>query len=305
MIAFLLRRALASLFVLFTVATLTFLLVRAMPGSPFSTERALPEATLRQVEAKYDLSGTRFEQLFHYYGHLGRGDLGPSTQYWNRTVNEIVAQSLPVSLTVGAAAFVLAMGIGIWLGTFAAVHHDKAGDRGAMLLALLGISTPVFVLAPLLVLLLGVWLEWLPIVGWGGPQELILPAFCLAAPFAASVARLMRTSLLEVLNQDFVRTARAKGLPEYRVVYGHALKVAILPVLSYAGPLAANLLTGSIVIESLFAIPGIGPFFVNSVLNKDVFMVGGIVLTYSVLLILFNLLVDVAYAALDKRIRLS
>ena len=266
MIAFLLRRALASLFVLFTVATLTFLLVRAMPGSPFSTERALPEATLRQVEAKYDLSGTRFEQLFHYYGHLGRGDLGPSTQYWNRTVNEIVAQSLPVSLTVGAAAFVL---------------------------------------APLLVLLLGVWLEWLPIVGWGGPQELILPAFCLAAPFAASVARLMRTSLLEVLNQDFVRTARAKGLPEYRVVYGHALKVAILPVLSYAGPLAANLLTGSIVIESLFAIPGIGPFFVNSVLNKDVFMVGGIVLTYSVLLILFNLLVDVAYAALDKRIRLS
>lgn len=305
MIAFLLRRVLASAVVLVTVATLTFLLVRQMPGNPFSTERALPEATLRQVEAKFDLSGTRFEQLGRYFGHLSRGDLGPSTQYWNRTVNEIVAQALPVSLTVGGAAFLIAMGLGVWLGTFAAVRHNKAGDRGAMFVALLGISMPVFVVAPLLVLLFGIWLEWLPVVGWGGPEELILPAFCLAAPFAASVARLMRTSLLEVLGQEFIRTARAKGLSEHRVVYGHALKVAILPVLSYAGPLAANLLTGSIVIESLFAIPGIGPFFVNSVLNKDVFMVGGIVLVYSVLLLLFNLVVDVAYAALDKRIRLS
>lgn len=265
----------------------------------------MSDAALRQVEAKFDLSGSRTEQLFRYLGHLVRGDLGPSIQYRNRTVNEIVAQSLPVSLTVGAAAFVVAMGAGIWLGTFAAVRHNKAGDRGAMFLALLGISTPVFVLAPLLILLLGIWLRWLPIVGWGGPKELILPAVCLAAPFAASVARLMRTSLLEVLGQDFIRTARAKGLSEGRVVYGHALKVAILPVLSYAGPLAANLLTGSLVVETVFAIPGVGPFFVNSVLNKDYFMIGGIVLVYSLLLVAFNLVVDIAYAALDKRIRLQ
>jgi len=305
MSSFILRRLAAAIPVLFMVATLSFILMRLAPGSPFSQERAIPEAILHQLEAHYQLDGTPGEQYRNYLGDLWHGDLGLSTQYRNRTVNEILAQALPVSLTIGAAAFAIAMGVGIWLGAFAAVHHNRVGDRMAMLAALLGISSPVFVIAPLCILFFGIYLNWLPVAGWGGPRELILPAVCLGLPFAASVARLMRTSLLEVLSQDFVRTARAKGLPESRVVYRHAMKVAILPVISYAGPLAANLLTGSLVVEQIFAIPGIGPFFVNSVLNRDVFMVGGVILIYSVLLITFNLIVDVLYAGLDRRIRTS
>lgn len=231
--------------------------------------------------------------------------MGLSTRYRNRTVNEVLKQTLPVSLTLGAAAFVVALGIGVGLGSFAAVFHNRAADRLAMFAALLGISLPVFVLAPLFILLFGVAWKWVPVAGWGGFRELILPAVCLALPFAAAIARLMRASLLDVLGQDFIRTARAKGMTEERVVLVHALKVAILPVVSYAGPLAANLLTGSLVIEQLFAIPGIGPFFVNSVLNRDLFMVGGIVLLYSVLLIGFNIVVDILYAWLDRRIRLT
>ncbi len=263
------------------------------------------EATIRQLEAQYHLNGTPLRQFADYAGGIAHGSLGPSISYRNRTVNEILGQALPVSLVVGGAAFVLAIVLGVWLGAYAAVHHGRPGDRLAMLAALLGISVPVFVAAPLLILVFGVALEWLPVAGWGGPRELVLPAFCLGLPFAASVARLMRTSLLDVMRQDFVRTARAKGLSEMKVVYRHALKVAILPVVSYAGPLAANLLTGSLVVEQIFAIPGIGPFFVNSVLNKDSFMVGGIVLVYTVLLVSFNIAVDVAYAFLDKRIRLE
>ncbi|SDU21534.1 oligopeptide transport system permease protein [Verrucomicrobium sp. GAS474] len=300
---FLARRLLSGALVLFVVVSLTFLAMRFAPGNPFTTERAIPEAVLHQLQARYNLAGTRGEQYFNYLGSLAHGDLGPSIRYKNRTVGEILAQSLPVSMAIGACAFVIAMTAGIALGSFAAVRHNQAGDRGAMLLSLLGISLPSFVLAPLAILLFGVGLRWFPVAGWGGPRELILPSVCLALPFAASVARLMRTSLLDVLQQDYVRTARAKGVAEGRVVYVHALKVAILPVLAYAGPLAANLMTGSLVVEQIFAIPGIGPFFVNSVLNLDIFLVGGVVLVYSFLLVLFNIVVDVLCAMLDKRIR--
>ena len=305
MIPFILRRILFALPVLFLVATLSFLLMRLAPGSPFTKERAIPAAILRQLEVRYNLNGSLPQQYGGYLRDLAHGDLGLSTQYRNRTVNEIIGQTLPVSLTVGAAAFAIALGVGIWAGTYAAVRHNRAGDRAAMTGALLGISLPVFVIAPLAILLFGVGLRWVPVAGWGTPRQLILPALCLGLPFAAAVARLMRTSLLEVLGQDFIRTARAKGQTEGKIVYRHALRVALLPVVSYAGPLAANLLTGSIVIETIFALPGIGPFFVNSVLNKDVFMVGGIVLLYSTLLIFFNLVVDVLYAVLDRRVRIS
>jgi len=304
-IPFILRRILFALPVLFLVATLSFLLMRLAPGSPFTKERAIPAAILRQLEVRYNLNGSLPQQYGGYLRDLAHGDLGLSTQYRNRTVNEIIGQTLPVSLTVGAAAFAIALGVGIWAGTYAAVRHNRAGDRAAMTGALLGISLPVFVIAPLAILLFGVGLRWVPVAGWGTPRQLILPALCLGLPFAAAVARLMRTSLLEVLGQDFIRTARAKGQTEGKIVYRHALRVALLPVVSYAGPLAANLLTGSIVIETIFALPGIGPFFVNSVLNKDVFMVGGIVLLYSTLLIFFNLVVDVLYAVLDRRVRIS
>jgi oligopeptide transport system permease protein len=304
-IPFILRRVLVALPVLFIVATLSFLLMRLAPGSPFTKERAIPAAILRQLEAHYNLNGSLPQQYGGYLRDLAHGNLGLSTQYRNRTVNEIIGQTLPVSLTVGAAAFAVALGVGIWVGTYAAVRHNRWGDRAAMTGALLGISLPVFVIAPLAVLLFGIGLRWVPVAGWGSPRQLILPALCLGLPFAAAVARLMRASLLEVLGQDFIRTARAKGQTERKIVYRHALRVALLPVVSYAGPLAANLLTGSIVIETIFALPGIGPFFVNSVLNKDVFMVGGVVLLYSTLLIAFNIVVDVLYAVLDRRVRIS
>jgi oligopeptide transport system permease protein len=303
--SFLGRRLLAAFLVLLAVVSLTFLAIRSAPGSPFVSEKAIPAAVLHQLQVHYRLEGTLGEQYLDYVSGLVRGDLGLAIHYKNRTVAEILLQSFPVSLTIGAVAFVIAMGTGILLGTFAAVRHNRAGDRGAMLLALLGISLPSFVLAPLSILAFGIGLRWLPVAGWGGLRELVLPSICLALPYAAAVARLMRTSLLEVLQHDYVRTARAKGLPEGRVVYVHALKVAILPVITYAGPLAANLMTGSLVVEQIFAIPGIGPFFVNSVLNRDIFLVGGVVLVYSTLLVLFNIVVDVLCAALDKRIRMQ
>jgi ABC-type dipeptide/oligopeptide/nickel transport system permease component len=212
---------------------------------------------------------------------------------------------LPVSVQLGSLAFILAITAGVSLGAYAALHQHKPQDRWAMLAALLGISLPNFILAPLLILLLAITVPLLPVAGWGSWDQIILPACCLALPFAASLARLMRGSMLEVLHQDFVRTARAKGLNEKQVFYRHTLKVALLPVVSYCGPLAAGVLTGSIVIEQIFRIPGLGPFFVNSVLNRDLFLVCGTVLVYSSFLIFFNLVVDVLYHFLDRRIKLA
>jgi ABC-type dipeptide/oligopeptide/nickel transport system permease component len=305
MSAFIIRRLLLAIPVLWIVVSLTFLLMRLAPGNPFSTERAIPESVLRALEARYKLNGTPWQQYTNYLGDLIHGDLGLSTKYRNRTVNEILAQTLPVSFLLGGLAFVLAMMLGIFLGCFAAVHHNEKRDRLAMLAALIGISVPNFVLAPLLILLLCMEVRLLPVAGWGSWSQIILPALCLALPFAASVARLMRSSMLDVLGLDFIRTARAKGLPERTVLFRHALKVAILPLVSYAGPLAATVVTGSIVIEQIFRIPGMGHFFVNSVLDRDLFMVGGTVLVYSLFLILFNLCVDMAYFILDRRIRLG
>jgi oligopeptide transport system permease protein len=306
MLAFLGRRLLFAIPVLWAVLTATFFLIRLAPGSPFSGERAMSEAVREQLAARYQLNGSISEQYFHYLGQVVlHGNLGPSLQYKNRTVNEVIGQTLPISMMLGGVAFCLALSGGMVLGIWAAVHQGKAIDRGAMLLALLGISLPGFVLAPLLILWLGLQWQWVPVAGWGTVAHLVLPAICLASPFAASVARLMRTSMIEVLPQDFVRTARAKGLASTVVVYRHALRLACLPVVSYAGPLAAHLLTGSLVVEQIFSIPGIGHFFINSVLNRDYYMVGGVALVYSGFLVGFNLLVDVLYHVLDKRIRLS
>jgi oligopeptide transport system permease protein len=235
---------------------------------------------------------------------LLHGDLRLSTKYRNRSVNELLAQSLPVSGTLGGIAFLIATLGGIWIGAFAAVRHDTPADTWAMLGALLAISIPTFVIGPLLILVFALKLNWLPVGGWGGIACLILPAITLASPYVAYIARLLRTSMLEVLGQDFIRTARAKGLAEGRIVFKHALKVAILPVVSFLGPLAANLLTGSIVVESIFNIPGAGGFFVNSIQNRDGFLLGGVVIVYCALLVVLNLVVDLAYVVLDRRIRL-
>jgi oligopeptide transport system permease protein len=305
MLATLAPRLAALVVVLFCVVSATFILVRLSPGGPFDSERKIPPAIEKQLLAKYKLDGTLWQQYTGYIGDLLHGDLRLSTKYRNRSVNEILAQTLPVTLTLGSAAFLVATLSGVWLGAYAATRRGRWGDTAAMLAALLAISLPSFVLGPLAILVFALGLGWLPVGGWGGLSHLVLPALVLAAPYVASIARLMRGSMLETLGQDFVRTARAKGLGERTILYKHALRVAILPVVSYLGPLAANLLTGSVVVETIFNIPGAGGFFVNSIQNRDGFLLGGVVIVYCVLLVLFNLVVDLAYTALDRRISLN
>jgi oligopeptide transport system permease protein len=297
-------RRLASLpVVLFCVVTITFFLIRLSPGGPFDSERKLPPGIEKQLLAKYKLDGPILGQYTGYLKDLIHGDLRLSTKYRNRSVNEILAQTLPVTLTLGATALLIAITTGVWLGAFAAARPGTPAEGGALAMTLLAISLPSFVLGPLLILIFAIKLAWLPVGGWGSPLQLILPAVTLAIPYAAVIARLLHDSLRETLAEDFVRTARAKGLSERAVVYRHALRVAILPVISYLGPLAANLLTGSIVVETIFHIPGAGGFFVNSILNRDGFLLGGVVIVYCVLLVIFNLLVDLSYRLLDRRIQ--
>lgn len=260
MLGFLARRIAALSGVLFCVLTLTFLLMRVAPGGPFTRERKLPPAIEQQLLAKYHLDGSLWQQYTDYLGDVLRGDLRLSTKYRDRSVRELLAQSLPVSAVLGGAAFLIATLLGIWLGSIAAIRHGTLQDVLAMMAALALISIPTFVAGPLLVLVFSLHLGWLPVGGWHSPLSILLPAITLAGPAVASIARLTRTSLLETLNAPFLRTARAKGLSEQRVVYRHALKVALLPVISYLGPLAANLLTGSIVVESIFNLPGTGSF---------------------------------------------
>jgi oligopeptide transport system permease protein len=296
-------RRLASLpVVLLCVVTITFFLIRLSPGGPFDSERKLPTAIEKQLLAKYKLDGPLLEQYTGYLKDLLHGDLRLSTKYRNRSVNEILSQTLPVTLTLGTTALLFAILLGVWLGAFAAARPGTLAEGSALALTLLAISLPSFVLGPLLIMIFAIKLPWLPVGGWGSLQQLILPAVTLAIPYAAVIARLLHDSLRETLAEDFIRTARAKGLTERAVVYRHALRVAILPVISYLGPLAANLLTGSIVVESIFHIPGAGGFFVNSILNRDGFLLGGVVIVYCVLLVVFNLLVDLSYRMLDRRI---
>ncbi len=298
-------RLLGAPFLLLAVASLTFLLMRAAPGGPFDREKQIPEQILRQLEAQYKLDGPIHEQMGRYLWDVARGDLRLSTQYRNRTVNELIAQTLPVSMALGAAAFAIAMCAGSVLGVCAAAAHNRPPDYALMVLALVGVSLPSFILGPLLMLVFSFWLGWFPVGGWGQLRQLWLPALALSLPYVAYITRLVRVSMLEVLGEDYVRTARAKGVSEARVLFVHAFRNAALPLVSYSGPLAAFILTGSLVVETIFNIPGMGPFFVNSVLNRDVFLTGGVTLVYSALLIVLNLLVDVGYVWLDRRIRLD
>ncbi|MEK0447072.1 MAG: oligopeptide transporter subunit [Verrucomicrobiota bacterium] len=305
MLAFLLRRLLSMAGVLFCVITLTFLLVRLAPGGPFTRERKIPPAIEKELLARYRLDGSLWEQYTGYLADVLHGDLRLSTKYRDRSVNELLAQSLPISALLGGGAFLLAATLGLWLGSVAALRRGTPTDTTAMLGALGLISVPSFVTGPLLVLVFALTLRCLPVGGLNSSWSLILPTITLAGPSIASIARITRTSLLEVLQSPFLRTARAKGVHERRILYVHALKVALLPVVSYLGPLAANLLTGSIVVESVFNLPGTGSFFVNAILNRDVFLLGGVVIVYCALLVTMNLLVDLAYTWLDPRIRLE
>lgn len=315
MLPIILRRFAGMLVVLFFVITVTFFLVKAMPGGPFTSEKSMPDSIKKQLLARFNLGGSNWEQYTTYlglrrnvsgeYSGLLQGDLQLSTKYRDRSVAELLRDSLPISATLGFAAFLIATSGGIWLGSLAAVRQRTPTDAGAMLAALFLISIPAFVIGPVLILVFAIRLDWLPVGGWGSWSSLILPAITLAGPYIAYIARLMRTSMLEVLGQDFIRTARAKGLSDARVIYKHALKVAILPVVSYLGPLAANLLTGSLVIETIFNLPGSGPFFINSILNADIFLLEGVVIIYCTVLVVLNLAVDIAYTFLDRRISLT
>ena len=320
---FILRRILSLIAVLFLAVTVAFCLLRKAPGDPFNLgEKQRTKEAIALEEKKYNLDGSLQSQCLRYLGAMrknpdaehGRpaefsgllqGDFGKSTKLKDRNIGELLRAALPTSLTIGALALLLSTAVGVWLGSVAAVRKNTWVDSATMLGALAAISVPTFVTGPALVLIFSLWLGWLPVGGWTGISSLILPAITLAGPFVAYIARLTRTSMLEVLNQDFVRTAHAKGLSEQRVLYKHVLKVGILPVVSFLGPLSANLLTGSLVIESVFSLPGMGGFFVNSVLNRDVFLCCGSVAVYCTLLVGMNLFVDIAYKWLDPRIRLE
>jgi oligopeptide transport system permease protein len=304
MVRFIAKRTVGLVVILFCVVTITFFLVHLMPGGPFDRERKLPEHIEKQLLAKYKLDGPIFEQYAGYLSDLLHGDLRLSTKYRSRSVNEILADSLPVSGLLGGIAFCVATIGGVFLGSLAAANQQTWIDRTAMLSALFAVSLPSFVIGPVLVLVFAIDWPVLPVGGWGTLRSLILPSITLAAPYTAYIARLTRSSMLEVLTQDYIRTARAKGLSNTSVLYKHALRVAILPVVSFLGPLAANLLTGSIVVESIFSIPGTGGFFVNSVLNRDGFLLAGVVIVYCSLLVVFNLVVDLLYGLLDHRISL-
>ena len=304
MLNFLLRRLLSSLTVLFFAVSLTFLLTRLLPGGPFDREKGGSEKVEQALLEKYQLNGTLWQQYTSYLQDLARLDLRVSTKYRDWTVAEILAQKMPSSLKLGGIAFVIASTLGVVLGCLAAMRKDTPVDWAAMVGAIVAISIPSFITGPFLVAVFALWLRWLPVGGWGGVSHLILPALCLSAPYVAYVARLMRNSLLDVLKSDFLRTAKAKGLAAPQALVRHALKVAILPVVTYLGPLAAHLLTGSMIVESVFNISGAGSVFVNAIQNRDAFLLCGAVVIYCSLLIVFNFIVDLLYSVLDKRIRL-
>ena len=299
----LLRRFFSLLVVLFFVVSITFFLIRITPGGPFDSERKLPPAIEHQLLLKYHLDGPLMQQYTDYMKDLLHGDLRLSTKYRNRSVAEILAQTLPVTFLLGTVSLFIALGFGIWIGALSATYPNSFIDHAALLFSLLSISLPAFVLGPLLILVFCIWFHLLPVGGWGSPAHLLLPSITLALPFVAVIARLLRDNLRETLQEDFIRTARAKGLSQRAIIYRHALRVAMLPVVSYTGPLAANLLTGSIVVETVFHIPGAGGFFINSILNRDGFLLCGVVIVYCALLIIFNFLVDTVYSYLDPRIK--
>jgi oligopeptide transport system permease protein len=303
MLNFALKRLLYTVPTLLVLVALVFFLLRAAPGGPFDDERALPPETQAQVAAAYHLDEPLWRQFGRYLGGLARGDLGPSFQYPGRSVNELVAAGLPVSLQLGLSAMLLALLVGCGAGIVAALKRDSLADHGLMTLAMAGLAIPNFVVAPLLVLAFALALGWLPAGGWDGWRSAVLPVLALALPQIAVLARLTRTSMAEVLSQNYIRTARAQGLPQRWVVLRHALKPALMPVLSYLGPATAQIITGSVVVEQIFSIPGLGRHFVQGALNRDYTLVMGVVVFYGALIALFNLAVDLAYGALDPRVR--
>ena len=303
MLRFIARRLLQIIPVLFVIITATFFMVRFVPGGPFTAERAIPPEILRNLEAHYGLDQPLWRQYVNYLGKVVRGDLGPSYKYASRSVNEIIADKLPVSLELGGWALLVALTIGLPLGVFAAVRRNTWIDYVCSAIGMVGICVPVFVGGPLLALFFGIYLHWLNVSGWYDLPDRVLPAMTLGLAYAAYIMRLTRGGMLEVLNQDYIRTARAKGASEFRIITRHALRGGLLPLVSYLGPAVAGILTGSFVIETIFQIPGLGREFVNSAFNRDYPLVLGTVILYATLLIGMNLVVDVAQVWLNPKLK--
>ena len=306
MLRYALRRLLIAIPTLFVIITIAFFMMRAAPGSPFDTDRQLPAAIEQNIRAAYGMDKPLIAQYGDYLSKVVRGDLGPSLKYRDKTVTEIIAEGFPVSMTIGVASLCLAMVFGVGLGVAAALRQNRPADFGAMAVAMIGISIPTFVTGPLLALIFGVWLRVLPSGGLQGGmsfQNLLLPIITLALPQIAIISRLTRASMIEVIRSNYIRTARAKGLSEWRVITRHAMRAALLPLVSYMGPALAALMTGSLVVEQVFQLPGIGRQFVIGALQRDYTVVMGVVILYAALIILMNLLADLLYGVLDPKVK--
>jgi len=306
MLRFIIRRLIITIPTIFVVITLTWGLIRLAPGNFYSGEKRLPPAIEKNIREKYGLDKPWYEQYRRtVWGIVRHLDFGTSLKYEGQSVNWIIARSLPVSAAIGLLAYILALAVGIIAGSIAALKQNSRWDYSSMALAMLGISVPNFVLGPILVLIFSLSLYWLPPSRWGGfpSKNLILPVLTLSAVYMAYIARLTRAGMLEVLRSDYIRTARSKGLTERDVIVRHALRGGLMPVVSYTGPALAFLLTGTVVVERIFALPGLGNYFIQASLNRDEPLIIGIVAFIAITLLLMNLLVDIAYAYLDPRVR--
>ena len=304
MLGYILRRILGALFVVFMITTFSFFMIRIAPGGPFDNEKNIPKEIQRNIEKKYHLDEPLYQQYGRYIsGILFHLDLGPSYKYPNRDVNEFIALGFPVSSTLALFAMIYAAFLGMTTGVLAALKQNTRWDYVAMAMAMIGVSIPDFVLGPLFQLFFGLKLGWLPIAGWDEPAHYVLPTIALGSIYAASISRLTRGGMLEVIRQDFVRTARAKGLSERIVIFRHMIKGGLLPVVSYLGPAMAFMMSGSIVVEKIFDIPGLGRHFVQSALNRDYTLTLGLTIFFSALILSFNLIVDIAYTFLDPRVK--
>ena len=301
--SFALRRLLGLVPTLLIIVAASFFVIRLAPGSPFDDEREIPAEVREELNARYGFDKPLWYQFVSYVTSLMRGDLGLSTKYPQRTVNEIIADGFPVTLLLAVIALAWALFVGLIAGIIGAVRQNTWLDHSAMMAAMIGISVPTFVLGPVLVLLFSLTFFWFPPAGWGSARHVVLPAITLGTAYAAYIARLTRGGMLEVIRSDFIRTARAKGLPERTIITRHMLKGGLLPVVTFLGPAVAHMLVGSVVVEKIFTTPGIGPYFVDAAFNRDYFLVMGIVVLEAVFLLVMNFVVDIAYRWLDPRIR--
>ena len=305
MVKYTLKRLLMAVVTLWVIITMTFVLMHAIPGNPFADEKRIQPEIMANLNAKYGLDKPLIEQYGIYMPNLVRGDFGVSLKYQNRTVNSLIAQGFPVSMTLGAAACLIGIGIGILFGIIAGINRGRLPDYAVIILSILGVSVPSFVFASIFQYIFGAKLQWAPVAGWGAPVFLILPTLALGLRMIAYIARMMRTSMLDVLSQDYIKTARAKGLTEGQVIRRHTIRNAITPIITVAGVMVAGTLVGSFVIENIFNIPGMGKYLVNAVKDSDYTVILGMTAFYAMILVAVTFVVDILYVIVDPRVKLD